>query len=100
VEQAVIVHLRMNEPFGSPEECEAIYALKDRLIAVMEAAAIGEFDGHEFGDHKCVFYIYGPNADEILAIVEPTLRANALTPGGHVVKRYGMPGARELRIAL
>jgi hypothetical protein len=102
MEHAVIVHLRLTGgPLGSPEEGDAAAALGDELESAVEAASAGEFDGDEFGDHKCVLFMYGPDADRLFAAIEPILKDTPLAAGGHAIKRYGEAAdsdAAEVRV--
>jgi hypothetical protein len=97
-EQAVLVHLKLSDDeMGSAQERDRIFELEDKLAGAISERAAGEFDGNEFGEGGCVLYMYGPNADELFAAVEPVLRASPLVKGGYAVVRYGPPGAREVR---
>jgi hypothetical protein len=102
VEQAVIVHLRLSgDGFGSVKEREALRTLQDQIAQAIDEAAAGEFDGDEFGEGECVFYMYGSEADRLFAVIEPILKLSPLTLGGYTIKRYGEasdPNAREVRI--
>jgi hypothetical protein len=102
LEQAVIVHLPLSDDeFGSAEERETIFAFEDQIEQAIEKASAGEFDGNEFGGGECVLYMYGPDADRLLAAVEPLLRGFPPAVGGHAIKRYGTasdPGAKEVRV--
>lgn len=90
MEQAVIVHLRLQEDnFGSPKERDAISDLEDQLEQAIDTASVGEFDGEEFGGGRCVLYMYGPDADRLFGVVEPILKASPLARGGFTIKRYG-----------
>jgi hypothetical protein len=61
------------------------------------------FDGNEFGDGECVWYMYGPDVDAFFEAVEPVIREAKPRPGSFVVKCRGAPGdpdAKEERIQL
>lgn len=102
MEQAVIAHLRMKEgQFGSSKEREAVSTLEQQLEQAISDGSAGEFDGEEFGDNKCVLFMYGPSADRLFAIIEPILKAHPLASGGYAIKRYGAasdPNASEVRV--
>lgn len=104
MEQAVIVHLPLEEnPFGSAREREAVTTLADALEGVIDEHGVGEFDGEEFGGGRCVIYMYGPNADQLFAVVEPILGATPLARAGFAIKRYGEAkdaNATEVRVNL
>ena len=103
-QQAVLVYLPLSDDeFGDEEEREDLFELEDRLIAAIEEAAAGIFDGNEFGGGECVLFMYGPDADRLFAAVEPVLRAYEPARGGWAIKRYGPPDdpdAREERVEL
>ncbi len=101
-EHAVLIKLRLSgEGFGTPQEREAIHALSGRLEQAISAAESGEFDGDEFGGGVCTLYLYGPDADRLLASVDAILRSSPLARGARVTKRYGDAGdsnAREVEV--
>jgi hypothetical protein len=98
-EHAVLVHLELSDSaFGTPNERAAIYKLSDDLAGAIERAGVGDFDGDEFGGGTCVLYMYGPDADRLWDAVAPTLRASPSTTGGHAIKRYGEPGAKQVEV--
>lgn len=102
MEHAVIAHIRLTEaPVGSPRERAAITLLGYDLEHVINERQVGEFDGEEFGDSRCVFYMYGPDADKLFEAIEPVLRTNSIVRGGFVIKRYGEASdnsAAEVRV--
>jgi hypothetical protein len=104
VEQAVIVNLRLSDQsFGSPAERDAIHALSDRLEMAIAEAQVGEFDGDEFGEGKCLLYMYGPDAQKLFGVVEPVLRSSPMVKGGWVIKRFGradQPNVTVERVSL
>ncbi len=104
MEHAVIARLPLIEdPFGSEREREIIADLAGELQHVIGENGVGEFDGEEFGGGLCVIYMYGPDADQLFAVVEPILRATPLARGGFAIKRYGEAkdaNATEVRVNL
>jgi hypothetical protein len=104
VEHAVIAHIRMTEDqLGSERERAAVAVLADDLERVIVEKQAGEFDGEEFGDGRCVLYMYGPDADRLFEAVEPVLKATPLARGGFAIKRYGEANdanAVEARVSL
>jgi hypothetical protein len=104
MEQAVIAHFSLTEdPFGSEHECEAIADLAAMLHPAIDDHGVGEFDGQESGGGRCIFYMYGPDADRLFGVVEPILKAAPLARGGFAIKRYGDakdPSAVEARVDL
>jgi len=103
MQQAVIVHLGLrDDPSGSFEEREGLFALQEQMAEAIKDAAAGEFDGDLWGEGECVLYMYGPDADRLVAAIEPLLKSCLLASGGYAVKRYGGagdPDAREVRVA-
>jgi hypothetical protein len=95
-EHAVTVHL------PSPAEGDelALDQIEDPLIEAIDAAGVGEFDGHEVGPDEAVVYMYGPDADKLAAAIHPVLKSLPLPPGSYLIKRYGDVGAREERVNL
>ena len=102
MEHAVIVHLPLDDSrFGSTERRDALNALEDELINAIELAEAGEFDGNEFGEGECVFYMYGPDADTLYMVIEVVLQEFPVARGGYAIKRYGPaedPTAKEARV--
>jgi hypothetical protein len=98
-EEALIVSLRLaGGDFGSSEEQAEIGALAERLMDAVANA--GQFDGSESGEGTCTLYFYGPSAEQLGHIVIPMVAAHRCEPGSYATKRYGGPGAREVRIEL
>lgn len=58
------------------------------MAAAIDEAGIGEFDGDAFGAGKPVLYGYGPDADALFKVMEPTLRSLPFRPA-HVVVKHG-----------
>jgi len=94
-DHAVLVHLSAASAAGLD-----LYALEDSLIEAIDVQDAGEFDGNEFGPEGVVLYMYGPDADALWSAVEPVLRGAGLSDGSHAIKRFGEPGAPEVRIDL
>ena len=103
VEHAVITHFTLSgDEFGEADEREAIFRLEDALIEAINGAGVGEFDGNEFGGGEAVLYAYGPNAEELFAVMEPHLRGFEARPAWCIL-RYGEamdPDAVERRVDL
>ena len=76
-----------------------------RSVAIVrdKNARAGEFDGNEFGEGECVWYMYGPDAAVLYGTVEGIVREAATQAGSFVVKRRGAaddPNAKEEKIQL
>ena len=102
MEHAVIVRLPLDDAqFGSAERRAALDALEDELINAIELAEAGEFDGNDFGQGECTFFMYGPDADELYMVIEVVLQELPVARGGYAIKRYGPaddPDSREVRV--
>lgn len=100
-QQAVVIHLKLSDnECGSFAERETAFTLEDRLEAAVTGSAIGEYDGHEFGEGWCRFYIYGDDANVMADAVLPVVRSFSSPNGSFVVKRFGPPGAPQEEIPL
>ncbi len=97
-EQAALVHIDIRSLSEEEFERSDFDHLEDRIAEAV--AAIGEFDGHGFGDGEVVIYLYGPDAEALFRAVEPHLLSHPLGRGAMVLIRKGPPGApeREVRI--
>jgi hypothetical protein len=86
---AVIAHLRLAAGgFGDAGQRKQVYEAERVMAAAAEEAGVGEVDGNEFGGGKAVVYAYGPDADALFKVLEPTLRSLPFRPA-HVVLRRG-----------
>jgi hypothetical protein len=95
-QHGVFVYIRLSDDdMGDGEQDDAIYALQEELTKLIETAAIGEFDGDEWGGGYCQLFMYGTSADKIFDAISPMLLGNTELPITHAVKRYGPPGAQE-----
>jgi hypothetical protein len=87
---------------GIGDNIVALAELSDELAALVEQARVGEVDGLcDEGDEQAIF-TYGPDADALLAVMEPLLRRFPVRPA-RVELRYGGhddPDAREREILL
>jgi hypothetical protein len=99
--QAIVVHVRLSDQeLGSFDDRERAFSLEDRLQDAIRNLEIAEYDGHEFREGWCRFYIYGDDADAMAEAVLPILREFSPAPGSFVVKRFGPPGAPQAEIQL
>lgn len=102
-DQAVIVHFSLSgDEHGTVEERESIFALEDRLSAIIEAQGLGEHDGNEFGGGEATIYCYGPDAGKLFAAIESEVRSFPVRPGFAYLRHGDVsdPDAREERIEL
>ncbi|MCA9314900.1 MAG: hypothetical protein H6806_11975 [Planctomycetes bacterium] len=99
-DQAVLVHL---DGTGLPDEiyeqCD-VATIEDLLLDALTREGTGELDGNEFGPSEVILFMYGKDAEQLFATVEPVLRSYALCKGARVVVRRGPPGAEERVIVL
>lgn len=101
-EQAVIVEYSLVGASEVDRPFDSVSDLEDQLIAAIEAAGAGEFDGNLFGPDEVTLYAYGPDADRLFAVMEPRLREFPARPA-RATLRYGAasdPAAAERSIDL
>ncbi|WAU86110.1 hypothetical protein O1Q96_03260 [Streptomyces sp. Qhu-G9] len=88
-EHAVIAHFRLaGDGFGDVDQRERVFTAEREMEAAAARACVGEIDGNEFGGGEAVVYAYGPDADALFRVLEPTLRSLPFRPA-HVVLRRG-----------
>ena len=88
-EHAVIAHFRLAaDGFGDADQRKRVYEAERVMAVAVKEAAVGEVDGNEFGGGKAVVYAYGPDADALFKVLEPTLRSLPFRPA-HVVLMRG-----------
>jgi hypothetical protein len=99
VEHAVIVAFGYGSTDLSP-----LFSLESQLTDAIGAASVGEFDGNEVAADGSdgVLYMYGPDADQLFAVVRPVLESVQFMHGARAKLRYGPPqdGVREQTIVL
>ena len=102
-DHAVIVHLSLGDGgFGAEDVRDAVRLLERDIEAALDGGDAGELDGDEFGGGEAILYLYGVDADDLFAAIEPLLRGSSLHPV-RAVLRYGDasdPAAHERRIEL
>lgn len=61
--------------------------IEDPLIAVIEENGLGEFDGHgqDLETGEIELFMYGHDAEQLFAAIEPTLRDLRLPAGTRVI---------------
>ncbi len=97
----MLVWLKLSDGhFGTPKEREDLRTLEDRLESTIAEHEIGQFDGNEVGDGWYTLYIYGPSTDRLGEVLLPIVQVARPPAGSYAIKRYGPPGAREVRIDL
>jgi len=99
--QEILICLKLsNEQIGTAGERQAIAALQDRLIRVVQARGAGEFEDLEFAEGFGTLSFTGPNADRLAEVVLPVTRTHDSRRGSYLLKRYGEGGVREQSIIL
>ena len=98
--QAVLVYL---DGSGLPPDIYERYdlaTLEDQLRGVIDAGALGEYDGNEVRESTTVIYMYGADSERLYKGVEATLRSYPLCKNARVLIRPGPPGTppREVRL--
>ena len=69
--------------------------------ALFVAIAGDKFDGNDFGQGECTFFMYGPDADVLYMVIEVVLQEFPVARGGYAIKRYGPaedPNSKEVRV--
>lgn len=96
-EDAVLICVKLSDGrFGTCEERTWCYRLEDRLIEEIDKHQSGEFDGHEFGQEYCTFYMYGKNAEILYNSILNVFEEFRLPPMSYVIKRcWGAEVAEE-----
>ena len=74
--------------------------IEDRIVAALEGKTLGEFDGNEIGSGGTTLYLYGPDAEQLFALIEPLLAAYPLCQNARVTIRKGGPGAPQREVLL
>jgi hypothetical protein len=81
------------------DDWDPLFELQERLMEAVENSGKGEFDGNEIAldNSTAEFFMYGPDADALFAVVRPILELSPLVKEGIATLRYGAPDedARE-----
>ena len=98
-EQAVIVRF-----FYGRNDLGPLCELEDKLIAAIEAAEAGEFDGNEVAADGSdgSLYMYGADADRLFEAIRPVLSSATCIHKAVATIRYGPPedGVEERQVAI
>jgi hypothetical protein len=99
MEHLVMVYFSLSgEKFGSAEERSRLQSLSEKLDELITTKGVGEFDGDDFGEGECIFYMYGPDADVLYSTIEPSVRSSSLAVGAKIVRQYGSPDDPDVRV--
>lgn len=79
-----------------------VFRVGDQLAAALAGDRAGEFDGNELAadGSSGSLYLYGPDADRLLAVARPILLQHPFLHGARLLLRYGPPGPDVRRIEL
>lgn len=79
-----------------------VFRVGDQLSSALAAARAGEFDGNELAadGSSGSLYLYGPDADRLLAVARPVLLQHPFLHGARLRLRYGPPGPDVRRLEL
>jgi len=98
-DHALIVHFE----YGSTD-LSRLFALEELIEQALARHSAGEFDGNEVtvDGSDGFLYMYGPDADRMLAAVRPVLEGADFMRGARVTLRYGPPedGVREREVVI
>jgi hypothetical protein len=74
-------------------DLDPLYELEDKLIAAIESANVGQFDGNEVAmdGSDGTLYMYGPDADRLFEAVKPVLATATCIRNAIATLRYGPP---------
>ena len=87
---------------GSAGHARRVAGLERQLRFIVWLRRAGELDGSMLGPDLVKLFAYGPDADRLFAVMEPTLRRFPARPA-HVTLRYGTANdshAQERRVDL
>jgi hypothetical protein len=75
------------------DSLDALYDLEEQLVAAINAAGVGEFDGNEIAVDLSdgSLYMYGPDAEVLFAVVRPILEEADCLHNTRVTLRFGPP---------
>ncbi|MEU0565467.1 hypothetical protein ABZ297_08765 [Nonomuraea sp. NPDC005983] len=98
-EHAILIEIPAPE---AGADFDALGEIEDELDRVLARTGTGEFDGNDVDLQTggVTLYMYGPSADRMFTGVEAVLKRFPLPKGTVAIKRYGGPGAKEIRVAM
>ena len=85
-EQTLIIRFRYGKA-----DLEPLYELEEKVAEAVEEADAGEYDGHEMAMDSSEGYLYlvGPDARQLLEVVEPVLARARFMRGAEATMRFG-----------
>lgn len=75
--------------FGARRERKRFLRMESRVQETLSELGLGTVDGHGFGDGTAELFIYGPDADAMLDVVEPIIRSFKPPSGSNALLLYG-----------
>lgn len=98
-EHAVMVEFEYGDT-----DLSALWSVEDELREAIDAARVGEYDGHQIQIDASagVLYMYGPDGDRLFAVVRPILERSTALRNPVATVRYGpaAEGARSIKVKL
>ena len=80
----VVVHIQLSKPdFGTLNDRDALFALIDEIVRVLEIHRAGEVIDDVWGQGFCSLHVVGPDPVRLCSVLREIL-ANAELPGGYV----------------
>ena len=97
--QSVVAWIRLGDrDFENEREQQRLFELENRVMRALEASGEGSYDTNDLAPGFFRMTMLGPDADRIVAIVTPLLRA---TPAGsYLAVRHGPSGSSEERVEI
>lgn len=100
-DEAVIVKIPQASEMGDEGQMSKILDFESAIEGMLPTSS--GVDGHEFGDHEALIYLYGPSADSIYKNISNQLVKYYSGVGAVVTLQYGSPddpATKEKMIAL
>ena len=98
-EHAVIVRFTYGKP-----DLEPLFELERNLRSAIGESNVGEYDGNEITADGAdgTLYMYGPNGDSLLSVIQPIVESTEFLNGGIITVRYGPPedGVKQREITI
>lgn len=99
-QHAVVIHLdAINLSVETYEKYDLI-TLEKQLVSTLQSTKAGEYDGSEALNTTTKLYLYGSDAEELFATIQPILKTNPLCQNARVIIRQGDPGAQQREVTI
>ena len=96
--QAVLIYLNGTDLEDSVYQNYDLYGFEEAIVGALGSE--GEWDGNETGPTETTVFLYGPDAEQMFARIEPVIRDYPLCKKARVVIRQGGPGAVQREVQL